>query len=639
MSAESIKHKIGGYKKKFYRKELFRGFLLTFITSLSLALLVVLLENNFWFSGNIRFTLLIFLLLVFLVILTRTVILPGLKYLNVSQPKTDLEASREIGFHFPEIKDKLVNYLQISQLDTKKESLVAAAIQQKTEELNIFKFEKAVDFSPLRKYVYGFLAVVGALLILSFINLPILTESSKRIILYNQEFKRKAPFEFILMNEKLEAFKNESFNLKVKIDGEQIPESAYIKLDDRRIKLSKNGENVYSFLFNNIHQDINFEFEAAGFLSDTYQVHLLQRPELRSFMIDLDYPQYTGIKDESIQNSGNLIIPEGTNISWNINAFNTHTALLKIDKQEYKFNERNDDQFTFIQQAREPFEYQIDLKNDDGNNKSRISYFVDIIKDQYPKLELEYYPDTISYRSISLAGSVQDDYGITKTSLYYRTNFDQSFKPIHLGQNGKNDQQFFFTWPIDTLALNPEQTLEFYVSVRDNDRVNGPKETRSQKFHFKKPNKKELDELLSDMSQQAENQIHKSKKEAESLNDKIKELEERLKTRNEFEWQEEKLANEILDKRKDLEKSIEALQKEFEALKENKNEFNDQSERIQKKTEQLHELMNELLDEKTKKLYDELQKLLNEKLTPEQLLNQINKIDQGIRLTNIEFVI
>ncbi len=626
MAINVIKHKIRQYKRKFYLRQLVKGGLITLLSFISLFLVIVLLENSFWFPSTVRLILLVALILIFLIPLVTLVIVPLLKLLNIGKNISDIEASREIGNHFPEISDKLVNYLQISELTASDSSLITAAIEQKTNELNVFQFQQAVDFKILKKYVLAFLGLISVVFMLSFISTPVVTESSRRIMLYDQQFKKKAPFEFILQNKDLNVFRNENLDLKLKVTGESIPESAYILLENRRIKLAKVNSDLFGFKLNSVNNPISFQFEAAGYRSDAFEIRILDRPELRTFSIDLDYPRYTKLNDETIANTGNLLIPEGTNIKWNLNTTHTASAHLIINKMDTPF-EHTDKNFLLEKRALSDFTYNLQLKNEYGTNKSEIEYHVKVVKDEYPQIQVLYLPDTILYQSIELSGTLHDDYGVSAVSISYRKGYSDSFKKVQLLSSiNQSDRQFYFSWPVDTLSLEKSQTLEFYLSVLDNDGINGAKESRTQRFYFQKPDEKAIDNLLEEKSKKSQEQLDKAKREAESLNDKLKELEERLKTRNKMEWQEEKMAEDILKDRDELEKAIEELKEQFDNLKKSQDEFLDQDKSIKEKSEQLQNLMNELLDEKTKKLYDDLKKLLEENANSDQVRNQLEKL-------------
>ena len=66
--------------------------------------------------------------------------------------------------------------------------------------------------------------------------------------------------------------------------------------------------------------EVVLQIEASGFLSDVYTVQLINRPELTQLKATLDYPAYLKRKSEQLNNAGNLEIPEGTKVTWQIGA-------------------------------------------------------------------------------------------------------------------------------------------------------------------------------------------------------------------------------------------------------------------------------------------------------------------------------
>src|SRR5690606_11691593 len=120
----------------------------------------------------------------------------------------------------------------------------------------------------------------------------------------------EAPFEFHLESENLRAFKNENFSIDLSFKGKFEPSEAYIVVGGRKIKMQRSG-NAYSYTFNNIQKETNFNFEAAGFSSQPYNISVVSRPNLKGFNIDLLYPSYLKKGKKRIENAGNLLIPEG----------------------------------------------------------------------------------------------------------------------------------------------------------------------------------------------------------------------------------------------------------------------------------------------------------------------------------------
>ena len=73
---------------------------------------------------------------------------------KISKTISYQRAAKIIGTHFPEVSDKLTNFLQLQSLSTQCDSeLIEASISQKTKELSPIPFVKAVDMSKNIKYI------------------------------------------------------------------------------------------------------------------------------------------------------------------------------------------------------------------------------------------------------------------------------------------------------------------------------------------------------------------------------------------------------------------------------------------------------------------------------------------------------
>src|SRR5690606_31233749 len=167
------------------------------------------------------------------------------------------------------------------------------SILQKSSSMEPIVFDSVVDLSQNRRFLKYLAFPVGALLILFLFNQQIITDSTKRIIHFNQEFSPQAPFEFIIENKNLSGFLNEDFELIIRLEGSSIPDQAYVVAGGRRYKLEDLGENRFSYTFENLQSSLDLQISAAGFFSPSYHVRLLSRPELTGFEIALDYPAYT----------------------------------------------------------------------------------------------------------------------------------------------------------------------------------------------------------------------------------------------------------------------------------------------------------------------------------------------------------
>ena len=82
--------------------------------------------------------------------------------------------------------------------------------------------------------------------------------------------------------------------------------------------------------FQNLQRNTSYQIEAAGFSSPAYDITVVDRPNLKNFSVFLDYPDYLQRKDESLDNVGNLQVPEGTQVSWQFGTLAADSVTLDL---------------------------------------------------------------------------------------------------------------------------------------------------------------------------------------------------------------------------------------------------------------------------------------------------------------------
>ena len=621
--SESLKEKIIRYKRKYYLNILIRNTTLFGLGVVAMWTLFAILEFNFTFGVSTRTVLFYLLLLGLMALLIFGVMVPGIFLMGFRKQISDEFAAVRIGQYFPKIADKLLNTIQLSQNSAS--SLASASIDQRMGEFEVVPFHEAINFNVHRKY-YRLLAAVLLLLVAgAFIYPRLLVQSSSRILNHRTEFLPEAPFQFRLINESLETFRDEDFTLEVSTTGEKVPEEMFAAFNGRKVKMQKNQENNFFFTFQQPYENIAFSLEAAGFSSFPYTLKVVNRPSISSFEIQLRYPPYTQLESEVVQNNGNLSIPEGTDVSWKILSYFTDKGSIYFQSGDSIRLEKEQDLLSGNKTIVENDRYEIHSQNGYGKNKETLSYEIEVTKDQYPELEVSYYLDTVLYEYVIIAGQAKDDYGVRSLHISVNSGQENSVLPID-AQGEKRNKSFYAQIFIDSLDIKQGERGELYVVATDNDEVNRFKTSRSRPWVFEVPDGDEIEDKLDEKVAESQTQIESSVDKAQKLNDKLKEVQKRLKSSKQVDWQDEKLLEEILKQRQELEKEIQDLKAEFEQLNESQDKFNGRNEELQEKAEQIKELMSELLDEETKKLYDELQKLLEEQAQSEDIQNLLDEM-------------
>lgn len=620
------------YKRKYFVNLAIRGSLISLTFILSMFLVINTLEYSMRFDTLIRGVLLLVLVLTTLYFLTRYVITPLYKLLKSDDSMKDEIAAKNVGSFFPQVGDKLLNIIQLKQIKYHDPSLVEAGIAQKSKALEGVVFEEAVPLKNNRRYMQYLAAPFLVLLILFIVSPGFITSSTTRIIKFNEDFKPVAPFNFQLLNDELQAFKNEDFTVRLQLVGEALPLNAYLVSKDRKFKMAAAGDGLYEYVFRKIQDPKTLRFEAAGFESVSYRVNVVSRPALKTFNVYLDYPKYLERKNERLSNVGNLQIPEGTNVRWELSATTTDEVSLRFATEDTSVIPRRleDDVFVLEKTIKNSDQYTIQLQNEFGENKQPIVYNIEVVPDKYPEISVNSFQDTTLFSFVALGGDISDDYGLTQLKLFYQfespaKSFESLDIPINRSQNA---QRYYYQWQFDSLYVKDGNQIRYYMQVWDNDAVNGRKSTKTGIYSFKVPSKKELREQVTSETQRTQKDIDKTLQEAKELKEEIEEAENRLKGKKELNWQDENLIKDILQRREELNKAIEELKEQNKNTDQKRERFTPQNERIKEKVQKLQELMNDLLDEETKKLYEELQKLLDEQQNIEDIQDILDQLDK-----------
>jgi hypothetical protein len=630
--------KLSDYKKKYYRNLLIRGAIITTALLLSAFLVVNTLEYFGRFDTLIRGVLFFLFLGLALYASYHWVLDPILKLFNLNRQISNEEAARQIGFYFKDINDKLVNAIQLYDLNSSQSELIRASIDQKTKQLSLIPFTEAVDTGANRRYLRYIIPPAVLILIILFAAPQFFTESSARIINFRRTYVPAAPFSFQLKNKTLQVFKNEDYTVRLALQGNALPESVYLISNGRRYKMTAGDNRNYEYTFSKIQKPFDFNFEAAGFYSENYEVQLITRPNLKLFNARLNYPEYLKRPTEKLNNVGNLLVPEGTQIQWEFFSADTDSVLVFFESEGKVLPalKQNDDVFEFSKKAAKSQSYQVKLKNEHGFNREAINYYLEVIPDQHPKISVETFRDTTLFNYLVFGGNIADDYGFTRLAIQYEVipggeeaaNRRRGSIPLAVNRE-QTLQNFYHQWPIDQLKLQPGDRIEYFVQVWDNDGVNGPKSTRSSAFAFDIPSMEKLEAEVTQSNKQAENKINSALSKASSLKKDIAAVDNRLKSKKALDYQDKKALEDLLKKRNDLVDELKQLQKQMEDLNKQQQRFDQFSPQMMEKMEQLQKLMDNLLDDETKKLYEELKKLLENNRNPQDaqkdLLEKLNK--------------
>jgi hypothetical protein len=630
--------KLDLFIRKYYKNQLIRGG----IYFLSLLIVFFIVVNLFEFYGhfNIIIRTIIFYLYLALnaAIFILNILFPSLKLFRIGKIITNEQAAEIIGNHFPNVNDKLLNTLQLKDLsvnDTYNIELIRASIEQKIHDLKPISFGLAIDFNKNRKYLKYAVPPLLILLIILFTSPSIITEPTKRLVNHNTYFEREQPFKFVVMNDKLEAIQYGNFKLQIKAEGEEIPDQVFLEFDNDLINMNKENPINFSYSFQNIQKSMKFRLVADKFKSEVFTLIVLPKPSIIDFEIQLDYPEYTGKKDETINNTGDIILPIGTTAGWKFFTKNTDNITLRFKEKSINLEHGSSNSFEYKDAFFENQNYLILSSNAYLTNQDSLMYSIQAIPDLYPSITAEEFRDSAFLKQLFFKGLIKDDYGFSKLTFNYKINeVDNAESPIQFKKIEVNrtvsPQQFYYNFDLADLNIKVGGSVEYYFEIWDNDAINGSKSSRSQIMEYRLPTLEEINKHTEESNKSIKDQMEEAIREAHELQDDVEQLNKKMIDKKELSWDDKQQIQSVIQKHQELHNKIESINKENEEKARQEEEFKEIDQSLAEKQKQLEDLFDKLSNnEEFKKLMEDLKKLL------EQVdKDKVNEMLEQMKLSN-----
>ena len=620
---KTITDKLHQFTRKYYVNELIRGGLLFFSIGFLYLLCTLFLEHFLWLKPMARTVLFLVFILVEGFLLWRFIIVPVFRLIGLQKGLTLEECSDIIGKFFPEVKDKLLNTLQLKEQGDQSDLLIAS-INQKSEELFSIPFVKAVSFSKNLKYLkYAILPVLIFLITLLSGNNNLLTESLDRVIHHRTTYTPPAPFYFRLTNKSLQVVQGSDITIHIKTLGSVLPAEVKIKFKKQEYFLQNNGLGNFSFTFSSVQKPLQFFLEANKVQSTIHQLTIINTPTINNIILKLEYPSYVGKKNETIPNSGNLVVPEGTKITWNVLGNQTQEVAFVENTERFLFTKFSENNFEFTKQIRNSFTYQVTSSNEKLKDYERLQFSINVVKDNFPKIIMQSNRSSASKSPKQFIGQVSDDYGLSKLQMvYYEAHNPQVQKVCAIGISKADIQTFFYLFP-DSLSVNKGTNYELFFEVYDNDMVNGNKKAKSAIFKYRERTREELNQELLDAQRNTINNMERDILKQQKQQRGIENLQESLQKNKKFNWRDKKKVDDFLKRQKQYK---EMMRLQTEKLQDNLKENKEEDKTLQEKKEELRKRIDELKkNNKQQKLLDEIAKVA-EKLNKEELGKKIKQL-------------
>ena len=342
--------KIEGFTRKYYLNRLIQGVLVGAVLWIVFYLLINGLEYFSWFPPKGRFVLFLFLLAGSAFVLVYHFLIPLVNLIRFRKKMSVEQASVMIGKFFPEIKDKLLNTIQLSnQMEASKvgpstlrqaqgsgtsdanDTLLAATIEQRSARLSPIRFSDAVDLRGNLKYLgifFGSLLILIALMVF----LPsFAVQPTQRIVNYEQHFEKPLPYQVEIEQDDIETTQGKEVKFNIRVTGDRIPDAFYVKSELGQQLMTKGSANDFSYTFKNLFNDLTFNVIGGEYTSRPLHITVHPNPTLLSYRCELRYPPYIHRTNETLDAKTRLIVPQGTKLTFSFTTRDTEQMSVTRD--------------------------------------------------------------------------------------------------------------------------------------------------------------------------------------------------------------------------------------------------------------------------------------------------------------------
>jgi len=564
---------------------------------------------------------------------------PLLRLLHILPSDNDIQLAGKLGPFFPEVRDRLINLLQLHEDASKgttlySAELIDASFHDLSDAAKNVNFIEAVDFSDSKRWRTRFLVVVATSALTALIMPSTIEGSLYRLLHFGREFVPPPEYVFEISPGNTEIVKGDNVPVEVRVRAvgalKQSPKELrlFSRLEGQtsfdHAVLRPETSGVFKTTFTGVRGSTLYFAQVEDVQSEWYELKVVDRPIVRTFQIRLDYPGYTNlpprIQDEFV---GDVSALPGTRVTLKGAASKElQSASLEFGNGKKIPLALSGERFSAVFPLSSETSYFIHLTDRERlTNLDPVKYLLKIIPDESPTVtvvEPGRNLDIAGSQSLSLVLQGQDDFGFTKLRLgyrlihsrYERPSEDYDFISIPLAAKVETQFETHFLWNLSKLSLVPEDVVEYFAEVFDNDIVRGPKSGRSKTFLIRLPS---LEEVFTDVNKGHEQTLDELKhtlEDAKRLKDDIEAINNDLKKNKELDWQKQKKLEDMAKKYQEIQKKLENVKSRVEQMVQKMDQQNVLSRETMEKYFELQQLLEQLNSAELQKVLKQMQQAM-----------------------------
>lgn len=547
-----------------------------------------------------------------------------------------------IGDEVPEVGDRILNAVQLNAMHGEagiSQELQKAAVQVGIEVMDRIPRQVLFPLKKIKIYLLrvamGFVVLIG----LYFLNFQESTAAIKRLSQPETRYEYPLPLSIHLSSNKTTVIAGDTLAITGQLNGRHLKYADLIIQTRKDTNTFRVAIEDQQFTFPLEHLITSFTATAqvsnhkywepwTTITSNSLDIQVINRPLIQNLSVRIRPPAYTRLPIE-VHTRDILDISgfKGTRVSVEgLVSKEVKTVKMHFDQNRSMKAEVNGQRFTANFDLTKDDNLWFELTDDEGvNNSDPLVYPIYVAKDMAPLIRVMVPgQDVIIGESMLIPTRLKmdDDFGFSKLELSYQIQHPDflmadtnTYKQnIALPQTDQMSLELSYAWDINKINIMPEDMIEYWFTVWDNNSVDGPRKAMSKKWVARLPS---LDEMFGEVDR-GNDQVREDQ--AEVL-DVVKDIREKV----------DQLALEV---QKDPNLTWDQKQEAEEAIQ----QVGDLQQQLEKISQQLDEMMKSAQDQnlfskETLDKYAELQQLMEQLITPE-LREAMEKLQQALEQNN-----
>jgi hypothetical protein len=618
-----------------------------------MATIAAIVEGVLFMGTETRTLLFWTILVIFGGITVWSVILPLLRLLGIIPFLPVDEIADRVGQQFPRVADHLHNVLQLHRAPLYSPALVDAAYDDVQRETADLDFRSIAPWAPVRTLARAtsilLVVLAGGLLFIPGGLLP----AAYRLLHPRTSFIAPSSFTIVVEPGDRDVIKGDNVTIMVRVEGEmQHAVTLAVRPDGQlefdHVTLAADAGGIFTHVLQGIRISTSYYAEARDIRSTEYRLSVAERPVVKLLRLSLTPPSYARLASMVLDdNVGDVSALKGTRVHIAIQS-NTplaQAALTFHDSSRIPLVCRGI-QATADFPVRADGSYIIRLRDSAGTpNIDPVEYNIKVIPDRFPAVVIVVPGqnlDVTENQALGLVIKGSDDYGFTRLQLASRLSHSRFEKPateftktnIPLPPQAGTELLLPYNWLLKSLALVPEDIVEYYVELFDNDNVSGPKSAVSETYTLRLPS---LDEVFADVDKGHEmgmEDLREALRQSEEAQKDLEELHRGLrKEQDKMDWQEQQQAHQMMQKYEAIQKKLEEVNKSLSETMQKMENHQVLSKETLDKYQELQQLMQELHSPEFSEAMKKLQQAM-EQMNPDQMrqaLSQFSFSEENFR--------